>query len=173
MVLLGWLLSVSFRAWYIFVESYLISRVVIWILADVLKVRLKRPLLEATRRRNTPPLVEKPDSGQHAGSPPNYSTMDYKHLRGILKDSTQIDSLSNDGFRSFALAYAYKVQKRIIHIHHFILGIPLMPLTWVLYFYDIRWSFYPSISLGMVLAGSTFALFMSEFWHLLTQDWGP
>lgn len=101
--------------------------------------------------------------------------MNYQRLYEISRDSNRINSMSDEAFRTFALAYAYKVQKRIMHIHHFILGIRLMPLTWILYFYHVTWGsfFHTAISWGMVVAGSTFALFMSEFYQLLTQEWGP
>lgn len=99
--------------------------------------------------------------------------MDYQTLRGILGNPEQISSLSEDRFRLLALAYICQVQNKI-HIHHFIFGIPLMPITWILFFYGIAFGHLleTPISLGMVTAGFTFALFMSEFWQLLTQKWG-
>jgi len=163
--ILGWLLNDFLKAWAIFIGSYLISRVIIWLVADVLKIRLLRPLDEAKARRAL--VSQKPDSMKQTDDlAENYGKMKYHNLRDISKDSKRIDIMTDDAFRTFALAYAYKVQKRIIHIHHFILGIPLMPLTWILYFYQV-------ISWGMLTAGATFALFMSEFYELLTQEWGP
>lgn len=171
--LIAWLFIHFLEAWNIFIGSYLISRVIIWYVADVLKVRLRRPIDEEAAKR----MVSSPklDAKEQMAHTEDYAKMNYGRLREIAKDPNRLALMSNDAFRSFASNYAYKVQKRIIHIHHFILGIPLMPLTWVLFFYDIRWApfYYPPFSLGMIFAGSTFALFMSEFWHLLTQDWGP
>jgi len=174
--LLGWFLYDFLRAWYMFIGSYLVSRAVIWFVADVLKARLMLPLKKAKERRMSL-QIEKFDSRGRADrqqdSKINYSKMDDQQLRGVL-DSNEINSMSDDRFRLFQLAFIYKVQKKI-HIHHFILGIPLMPVTWILYFYNVTWGpvFYPIVPWGMGVAGFTFALFMSEFWQLLTQEWGP
>jgi len=95
--------------------------------------------------------------------------MSYQTLREILRNPDQVSCLSDDGFHNVVSAY---IRQGRVHIHHFMFGIPLMPLTWALYFYGASWTPFYSVSLswGMIFAGTTFALFMSEFWHLLTQD---
>lgn len=172
-LLLSRVLNNFLTAWDAFIVSYLISRVIIWFLADYLKIRLLRPLNEATSRR--PTLAPKVNSEKDAAHLEDYAKMKYQALRDLLNHPDHMDAMSGDAFRSFASAYTYKVQKTIVHIHHFILGIILMPLTWIFYFYHLAWAppSYPPISLGMVTAGATFALFMSEFYQLLTQEWGP
>jgi Na+/melibiose symporter-like transporter len=171
LLIVGWLINDFLRTWTLFVGSYILSRIIIWFVADYLKVRWLQPLNEARAKRSllTQKLVPKTDNLE------DYRKTNYHGLYEISEDSSRINSMSDETFRSFALAYAYKVQKRIIHIHHFILGIPLMPLTWILYFYHVTWGlvFHTAMSGGMVVAGSTFALFMSEFYQLLTQEWGP
>jgi hypothetical protein len=169
---LGWFFD-FLRPWYPFIGSYVVSRIVIWYVADVLKIRLERPLLQALELRHRLPRGEQPSFAM-TNSRLDYSKMKYQDLRGILKDPAQFSYLSDDRFQSLFSAYMQQVRRKI-HIHHFIFGIPLMPVTWVLYFYNVVWATFRSLSLsvGMVFAGLTFALFMSEFWHLLTQDWGP
>jgi prepilin signal peptidase PulO-like enzyme (type II secretory pathway) len=164
---------VLLRPWYPFIGSYVISRLVIWYIADVLKIRLERPLIQALELRHRLPRGEQLSFGLD-NSRLDYSKMKYQDLRGILKDPAQFSNLSDDRFQSLFSAYMQQVRRKI-HIHHFIFGIPLMPVTWALYFYNVGWAPFRSLSLsvGMVFAGLTFALFMSEFWHLLTQDWGP
>lgn len=165
-------LSSYLKPWNVFIVSYIISRAIIWFLADYLKIRLLRPLKEARAKRAL--LTEKLGSKEETDNLEDFPRMNYGQLREMSKDSKRIDSMSDDAFRSFALNYTYQVQKRIIHIHHFILGIPLMPLTWILFFYQVAWGqlLDLTVSWGMVAAGATFALFMSEFYQLLTQEWG-
>jgi hypothetical protein len=171
--IVGWLLNDFLKSWDIFVGSYLLSRIIIWFVADYLKVRWFQPLNEAIAKRSLP--TQELVSREQTNNLEDYRKMNYRGLQEITKDPNRIDSMSDEAFRAFALAYAYKVQKTIIHIHHFILGILLMPATWIFYFYQVTWkiSFSGLISLGMLTAGATFALFMSEFYQLLTQEWGP
>jgi len=174
--LLGLFLYDFLRAWYLFIGSYLVSRAVIWFVADFLKIRLMLPLLKAEDRRmslHAQNVDSKAQADAQQDPKVDYSKMGYQQLRGVL-DSNEIDTMSDDRFRLFELAFIYRVQRNL-HVHHFMLGIPLMPVTWIFYFYNIAWGpvFNSMVPLGMVAAGFTFALFMSEFWHLLTQDWGP
>lgn len=158
------------RAWYLFIASYLVSRTVIWFVADVLKIRLMLPLLKAEDRRMSlyaQNVDSKAQADPQQDSKVDYSKMNYQQLRGVL-DSNESSSMSDDRFRLLESAFTYRAQNKL-HVHHFMLGIPLMPFTWALYFYDTTLG---SSHLGMIVAGFTFALFMSEFWHLLTQKWG-
>lgn len=171
MLFLSWPIDLL-RPWDVFIASYLAWRFIIWFVADYLKVRWLRPLNEARAKRSpTQRLVSK----EQTDTLEDYRKVNYQRFPEIAKDLNRIDSMSDESFESFALNYVYRVQKRIIHIHHFILGIPLIPLTWILYFYHfIRGpSFSPVVPWGMLFAGATFALFMSEFYQLLTQEWGP
>ena len=135
------------------------------------------PLKEAKERRTSRQIEKtKSDSGGQADREQDSKIkieMDYQQLRGVL-DSNEINLMNDDRFRLFELAFIYEVQNKM-HVHHFMLGIPLMPVTWILYFYNVTLGpvFYPIIPWGMSIAGFTFALFMSEFWQLLTQKWGP
>jgi len=53
-----------------------------------------------------------------------------------------------------------------IHIHHFVLGLVLMPITW-LAFEDKR------NAEAEVLAGAVLGLFLSELKQLVLEEWGP
>ena len=53
-----------------------------------------------------------------------------------------------------------------IHIHHFVLGLVLMPITW-LAFEDKR------NAEAELLAGAVLGLFLSELKQLVLEEWGP
>src|SRR5208282_3180360 len=74
--IISWFLGNFLRAWYPFIGSYIISRIMIWFVADVLKVRLKTPLIEAMTRRDMLPHSQELDSRQQADSLQDYFIMD-------------------------------------------------------------------------------------------------
>ena len=53
-----------------------------------------------------------------------------------------------------------------IHIHHFVLGLVLMPITWLAFEEnrDVE---------AEVLAGAVLGLFLSELKQLVLEQWGP
>lgn len=171
--LVDWRFFHMLGAWYPFIASYVLSRITIFIIADILKVRLFVPINREAAKRSmtvgnlgiTEQLVQAQD----------FAGMGYRRLRQISKEPNRLASMSNETFKAFAVTYAYMVQKTIVHIHHFVLGIVLMPFTWILYFYEVPLNtvFLGLVSSGMLIAGVTLALFMSEFYQLLTQQWGP
>ena len=153
------------RPWFPFVVSFLISLVVIWFFADILKVRLYVPINKARERRRRLVSSERTEAAQELiGLQRQYSQMNYRQLHDTLLDPTKSDSLSPEAFNSLELAYIYQARNRL-HVHHFFFGIILMPATWGLFFYV-------GADSGMVLAGFVYALFISELKQLLTQKWG-
>lgn len=151
--------------WVPFVVSFAFSLIVIWLLADVLKLRLYVPLEEAKeRRRRWTGLRQQEGSVEDLVRQQNqFFQMNYKELRRALEDP-QNDSLSPPAFRSLELAYIYQANR--IHVHHFFYGIILMPFSWALFVYV-------GIFYAMILSGFIYALFISELRQLLTQKWGP
>ena len=53
-----------------------------------------------------------------------------------------------------------------IHIHHFVLGLVLMPITWLAFEEDRK----PAAE---VLAGMIAGLFLSEIKQLILEQWSP
>jgi hypothetical protein len=53
-----------------------------------------------------------------------------------------------------------------IHIHHFVLGLVLMPITWLAFEENRN----PEAE---VLAGAVLGLFLSEVKQLVLEQWGP
>jgi len=53
-----------------------------------------------------------------------------------------------------------------IHIHHFVLGLVLMPITWLAFEEDRK----PAAE---VLAGAIAGLFLSEIKQLILEQWSP
>jgi len=53
-----------------------------------------------------------------------------------------------------------------IHIHHFVLGLFLLPITWLAFEEDRK----PQ---GEILAGAIAGLFLSELKQLVLEQWGP
>ena len=72
------------------------------------------------------------------------------------------------GARFFAdfLHFRLYVTHERIHIHHFVLGMFLMPITW-LAFEDNR------NADAELLAGAVAGLFLSELKQLILEEWGP
>jgi hypothetical protein len=152
--------------WFPFGASFLISLILIWFFADVLKVRLYVPINKARERRRRLVSSEGTESAQELiGLHRQYSQMNYRQLHDTLLDPTKSDSLSPEAFNLLKLAYIYQARNRL-HVHHFFFGIILMPVTWGLFLYV-------GVDSGMILAGFVYALFISELKQLLTQKWGP
>jgi len=53
---------------------------------------------------------------------------------------------------------------RGVHLHHFLFGLALMPVTWLLFYYDF-------LTLGSVTSGLIAALIASETKELILQRW--
>jgi len=53
---------------------------------------------------------------------------------------------------------------RQIHLHHFLFGLALTPVTWLLFYYDF-------LTLGSVTSGLVAALIASETKELILQRW--
>lgn len=53
-----------------------------------------------------------------------------------------------------------------IHIHHFVLGLALMPITWLAFEEDKK----PEAE---ILAGAIAGLFLSEIKQLILENWSP
>ena len=68
-------------------------------------------------------------------------------------------------FADFLHLRLYVTHERI-HIHHFVLGLFLMPFTW-LAFEDNR------NADAELLAGAVVGLFLSELKQLILEEWGP
>ena len=68
-------------------------------------------------------------------------------------------------FADFLHFRLYVTHERI-HIHHFVLGLFLMPITW-LAFEDNR------NADAELLAGAVVGLFLSELKQLILEEWGP
>jgi len=68
-------------------------------------------------------------------------------------------------FADFLHFRLYVTHQRI-HIHHFLLGLFLMPITW-LAFEDNRNTY------AELLAGAVMGLFLSELKQLILEEWAP
>ena len=68
-------------------------------------------------------------------------------------------------FADFLHLRLYVTHERI-HIHHFVLGLLLMPITW-LAFEDKK------NTEAELLAGAVLGLFLSELKQLILEQWGP
>jgi len=68
-------------------------------------------------------------------------------------------------FADFLHFRLYVTHERI-HIHHFVLGLVLMPITWLAFEEDRK----PEAEL---LAGAIAGLFLSEIKQLILEDWSP
>ena len=68
-------------------------------------------------------------------------------------------------FADFLHLRLYVTHERI-HIHHFVLGLFLMPMTWVAF--ERR-----KDALAEVLAGVVAGLFLSELKQLVLEEWSP
>jgi len=68
-------------------------------------------------------------------------------------------------FADFLHFRLYVTHERI-HIHHFLLGMFLMPITWLAY-EDKR------NADAELLAGAVVGLFLSELKQLILEEWGP
>lgn len=53
-----------------------------------------------------------------------------------------------------------------IHVHHFVLGLVLMPITWLAFEENRNTE-------AEVLAGAVLGLFLSELKQLVLEEWGP
>ena len=96
----------------------------------------------------------------------------YRHKRKPTNPSLLRFSISTlasyVAVRFFAdlLHFRLYVTHERIHIHHFVLGLVLMPITW-LAFEDKR------NAEAEVLAGAVLGLFLSELKQLVLEEWGP
>ena len=95
---------------------------------------------------------------RHQRKPPN---------PGLLRFaiSTLASYVAARFFADFLHFRLYVTHERI-HIHHFVLGLFLMPITW-LAFEDNR-----NVD-AELLAGAVAGLFLSELKQLILEEWGP
>jgi len=89
------------------------------------------------------------------------------HHPGIFRFaiSTLASYVAARFFADFFHFRLYVTHERI-HIHHFVLGMFLMPITW-LAFEDKR------NADAELLAGAVVGLFLSELKQLILEEWGP
>ncbi|HUK29302.1 MAG TPA: hypothetical protein VLV31_12830 [Candidatus Acidoferrales bacterium] len=68
-------------------------------------------------------------------------------------------------FADFLHLRLYVTHQRI-HLHHFLLGLVLTPLTWIAFENDRKTE-------AELLAGAVTGLFLSEIKQLILEQWGP
>ena len=64
------------------------------------------------------------------------------------------------------LHFRFYVTHKRIHIHHFVLGLALMPLTWLAFEEEKKTE-------AEILSGAITGLFLSEIKQLILENWGP
>jgi hypothetical protein len=101
----------------------------------------------------------------------NPPSSQYQHQR--KKRDSSILRFAVATFASYAAArffadllhFRLYVTHERIHIHHFVLGLILMPVTWLAFEEDSK----PAAE---ILAGTIAGLFLSEIKQLILEEWG-
>jgi hypothetical protein len=101
----------------------------------------------------------------------NQQSTQYQHQRkkrnsSILRFAVAtLASYTAARFFADLLHFRLYVTHERIHIHHFVLGLILMPITWLAFDEDKK----PAAE---ILAGTIAGLFLSEIKQLILEEWG-